>query len=231
MAKTFFAGDTGGKASMWEAATSNIINAGSSIAKDALSAAADERAEVSFNAIYSDLIDNWKAQTDKLMAKLFGGDEEGVRILTNIFAYGKMIDGKSENPDWNPSNNHTENWNREKNIQRAFYAAAIPAAWTANRPAPVVVDFGASCQIDARDYFFEKPEMYNSGWRCIDGHSYILAGVRDGPQQPCGPPTIGDGGACNPVAKWTLDILKGIDELQKDDNSWGGVTVDDLING
>lgn len=227
--KHFFGGNPGGKAPAWEAATSNMVNAGSSIAKDALNSASDARAEISFNAIYSELIDNWKEQTDKLVKKIFSGNKESVKILTEIFKDGKMITGDA--PNNGKESNHTDNWNREKNIERAFYAAAIPAAWGANRPAPVVVDFGDSCEIDARKYFCEEPSSYNSGWRCPDGHSYILAGVRDGPQNPCGPSTPGSGGGCNPTFKWTLDILKGIGQLQEDDNEWGGVTVDDLIIG
>lgn len=229
-AKHFFGGNPSSKSAAWEAVTSNIVNAGASIAKDALSSASDAREEISFNAIYDDLIGNWKTQTDKLIKKIFSGNKESVKMLTEIFKDGKMITGEVKDKDWKDSSNHTDNWNREKNIERAFYAAAIPAAWGANRPSPVVVDFGDSCEIDARDYFFEKPSVYNSGWRCPNGHSYILAGVRDGPQAPCGPPVQG-GSGCTPTFKWTLDILKGIDQLQDDDNKWGGVTVDDLIIG
>lgn len=232
MAKNFFGGASGGgKASMWEAATSNIVNAGSSIAKDALSAASDNRAEIAFNDIYEKLIGTWQGQTDELLIKVFDGSEDSIKTLDSLFSDGKMIDGKPDNPNSAPASNHTDNWLREKSIQRAFYAAAIPAAWTANLPAPVVVDFGPSCEIDARDYFFEHPNIYNSGWRCPDGHSYILAGVRDGPQEVCLPATPGDDGGCFPAHKWTLDILKGIGVIQNDTNVWGGVTVDDLIIG
>lgn len=230
MARNFFAGDTGGKASAWEAATANIVTASSSIAKDALNSAAEDREEVSFNAIYGELVGKWKSQTDTLVKTLFGGGKDNIKHLTEIFKGGKMIDGKAEVDGWKDSN-HTDKWKREKNIARAFYAAAIPAAWTANRPAPVVVDFGPNCEIDARDYFFEEPDKYNSGWRCPDGHSYILAGVRDW-QQQCGPnSTPGDNSGCPPTYKWTLDILQGIGEIQEAGNEWGGVTVDDLIIG
>jgi hypothetical protein len=224
------AGFASGTTAALDAATQNIVNAGASIAKDALSKASDGREEISFNAIYDDLIGSWKEQTDSLMKKLFSGERDSIKTLADLVSDGKLIDGKSGIPNWDPGN-HTDNWLREKNIERAFYAAAIPAAWTANRPAPVVVDFGPSCEIDARKYFFEDPDSYNSGWRCPDGHSYILAGVRDGPQTQCGPNSPGDGGGCTPVFKWTLDILKGIGELQDDTNKWGGVTVDDLIIG
>ncbi|KAI8163643.1 Killer toxin subunits alpha/beta [Colletotrichum sp. SAR 10_70] len=231
MTKVFF--QSPGKANAWEAATSNIVNAGASIAKDALSKASDNRAEVSFNAIYDTIVTSWKSQTNLLLVKLFEGDEHNIKILTDLISEGKMIKGgQTSRKRAEEYDGFTASWKQEKNIERAFYAAAIPAAWTANRPAPVVVDFGNSCEIDARDYFTEEPKQYNVGWRCPNGHSYILAGVRDGPQGSCGPNNPGDGGGCNPTHKWTLDILDGIAQLQDGDlGKWGGVTVDDLIIG
>ncbi|KAH9231439.1 glycoside hydrolase family 18 protein [Colletotrichum gloeosporioides 23] len=231
MTKVFF--QSPGKANAWEAATSNIVNAGASIAKDALSKASDDRAEVSFNAIYDTIITSWKSQTNQLLKTLFLGEDNNIRILTDLISEGKMIKGgQTSRRRAEEYDGYTASWKQEKNIERAFYAAAIPAAWTANRPAPVVVDFGNSCEIDARDYFTEEPKQYNVGWRCPNGHSYILAGVRDGPQGSCGPSYPGDGGGCNPTHKWTLDILDGIGQLQDGDlDKWGGVTVDDLIIG
>ncbi|KAI8266412.1 hypothetical protein K4K58_010009 [Colletotrichum sp. SAR11_239] len=231
MTKVFF--QSPGKANAWEAATSNLVNAGASIAKDALSKASDDRAEVSFNAIYDTIITSWKSQTNQLLKTLFLGEENSIKILTDLISEGKMIKaGQTSRKRAEEYDGYTASWKQEKNIERAFYAAAIPAAWTANRPAPVVVDFGNSCEIDARDYFTEEPKQYNVGWRCPNGHSYILAGVRDGPQGSCGPNNPGDGGGCNPTHKWTLDILDGIAQLQDGDlGKWGGVTVDDLIVG
>lgn len=227
MTKNYFKNDIA-KADMWETAVTSIIGAGANIAKDALTNAADGRTEIAFNAIMDGLLGSWKEQVDMLLVKIFDGSEESITRLTGLFADGKLTTADDDEED---GETHTDSWNREKNIERAFYAAAIPAAWTANSPVPVVVDFGSSCEIDARDYFTEHPNIYNLGWRCPNGHSYILAGVRDGPQDLCGENNSGDAGACVPVHQWTFDILKGIGELQKDDNPWGGVTVDDLIIG
>lgn len=165
-----------------------------------------------------------------LIRSIFNGDADSIKRLGAIFSDGKLIDGKSDNAKRDSVSEHTDKWNREKSIQRAFYAAAIPAAWAANRPAPIVIDFGPSCEIDARDYFNVVPDAYNIGWRCIDGHSYILAGVRD-LQAPCGEQTPGNPNQCPPVKKWTFDILKGMDLIKDDKHKWGGVTVDELIKG
>lgn len=166
------------------------------------------------------------------MTKLFDGSDASVKVLTDLFTGGKWIKGKKEpdaDTDWNQDSSYSDTFKSQKAIQRAFYAVSIPAAWTGNTPSPVVVDFGPSCKIDARKYFIEKPNTYNKAWRCPDGHSYILAGVRDGPPDQCGPPV--EGMQCTPQVQWTLDMLAGIDDLQTSDNSWGGITVDDLING
>ena len=161
--------------------------------------------------------------------RIFSGRDVEIEILTEIFKDGNLIDGKGVTRK-DQNSDHTASWNREKNIERAFYAAAIPGAWTANRPHPVVVDFGGSCEIDARKYFNTVPSVYNRGWRCPGGHSYILAGVRGG-QDKCAPSWPGSGGGCIPVKKWTFDVLRGMDLIQDDDNEWGRVTVDDLIIG
>lgn len=143
-----------------------------------------------------------------------------------------MITGRGDGQPVDPNDEeHTENWKRGKALQKAFYASAIPAAWTANGQAPVIADFGDNCEIDARDYFVEKPETYNKGWRCINGHSYILATVRDGPSEGCSwqSNTLPPVWQC-PI-KWTYDMLKGLDAIQDSDNDWAGITVDDLIVG
>ncbi|MBE3044377.1 hypothetical protein IMZ48_17780 [Candidatus Bathyarchaeota archaeon] len=228
MTRNFFSGDTKNKAGSWEAATSNIVAASSSIAKDALNSASDDRAELAFNAIYDPLIESWKSQTDTLVKTLFSGEATNIKRLTEIVKDGHLIDGKSEVDGWSPGN-HTDNWVREKNIERAFYAAAIPAVWTADSSYPVVVDFGPSCDIDARKYFWSQPQFYNKGWRCHGGHSYILATVRGGPQKACETPVMGQ--QCPPAVQWTLDIPTSIGVIQEPDNRWGGVTVDDLIVG
>ncbi|KAK6850286.1 glycoside hydrolase family 18 protein [Apiospora arundinis] len=209
MAKAFFSNDaSGNKKEALEKATMGVVDIGFDVAREALTKAKDAREEIAFGDIFDKTIGAWKSQTDTLMAKIFDGEEKNVNRLTDLFSDGKMLTGKGKGGGFDNSRNHTTNWYREKAIERAFYAAAIPAAWGANRPAPVVVDFGPNCKIDARKYFNVKPDQYNMGYRCINGHSYILAGVRDGPPQ-----SIED--IDNPLEKWghitTEDLIVGTD--------------------
>lgn len=120
-----------------------------------------------FNAIFDNIIGEWTKQTNQLVVRIFPGDGDSIKALTELFRGGKMISGKGDGgADWACNNNYTTSFNEEKAIERAFYAAAIPAAWAANRRTPVVVDFGPSCGIDARKYFIVGSKKYNVGWRC-----------------------------------------------------------------
>ncbi|KAK6822971.1 hypothetical protein PG987_014516 [Apiospora arundinis] len=231
MAKAFFSNDASGKKkAALEEATMGVVDIGFDVARDALEKAANAREEIAFGDIFDKTIGAWMSQTDTLMTKVFNGDKDNVNRLTSLFSDGKMLTGKGKGGGFDSSRNHTTNWYREKAIERAFYAAAIPAAWGANRPAPVVVDFGPNCKIDARKYFNVKPDQYNMGYRCINGHSYILAGVRDGPPMKCGFQSPG-GSQCPPVKQWTLDVLKGIEDIDNPLEKWGHITTEDLIVG
>ncbi|WYZ36108.1 hypothetical protein EsH8_X_000755 [Colletotrichum jinshuiense] len=66
--------------------------------------ASESRAEVSFDAISSDLIDKWKFQTDKHNRNLLRGNMESVAILTSLFLDGKIIIGKADDSNWKHSN-------------------------------------------------------------------------------------------------------------------------------
>lgn len=212
-----------------------LIDTAESIGKEKLLAAAKNPEKVSFSTIYSKLIDNWKSQIDLLIAAIFKGDDISLGVLENLFSGGMMIDGKADAETI--ANNHTASWAMQRNLERAFYAAAIPAAWTANGPAPVIVDFGPGCEIDARKYFGTvDPDRYNVGWRCINNNSFILAGVRDIRQEICLPNNSGDQGTCTGSYQWTLNVLPGIDSIpdkipEGGTANWAGVTVSDLIMG
>lgn len=166
---------------------------------------------------------------------IFNGERETVDALGEIFKDGKLVDGK-RSPRGSKlkarQDGQTDSWGREKAIERAYYAIAIPAIWASRHPTPVIVDFGQSCQIDARGYFHHGPAAYNQGWRCINGRSYILAGAVDGPAKPCGDSWPGNTDPCpDPGEQKPLTILSGIENIQRRDNEWGEITVDDLIRG
>lgn len=215
----------------WAEQIGGVVDVGTGVAQDALQKESDSREGIDFNVIYNNLFGNWKSQTDSLVKTIFNGEDENIKALADLFSSGKLIQGLSTIKA--PYDNHTDHWRLEENIERGFYALAIPAAWSANRPAPVVVDFGLGCEIDARGYFLAGPDSYNVGWKCVNQHSYILAGVRDD-QARCG---VGDpnAGGCPSTPKYTFDILHGMDDIDdRDPNNllnWSGVTVSDIVIG
>ncbi|KAL0943239.1 Killer toxin subunits alpha/beta 5 [Colletotrichum truncatum] len=229
LGRDFFAGNvTGHKKAAWETATMSLVNTSFEVAQEILERTEETRSEISFDALSNGLSKSWMKQSDRLIQKLFDGSEKSIELLSNLFKDGKMMAGMPDGPGL-PQNGNSDGFNRESATKRALYAVAIPAIWAANGPTPVVVDFGPSCEIDARKYFTENASKYNLGWRCVNGHSYILAGVADKPPRPCG--TSVPDNECTVQSQWTLKILDGIKYIQKPSLSWGGITVDDLIIG
>lgn len=231
----YFSGVTGGdRRAAWEAGTITLVGTASSIAKEALASASNAREEIAFNDIFDRIITAWKVQIDRLLVKVFDGSDSSIDLLTDLVSGGKMIGGMSDRAANDYNENYTKNWQDTKYIERAFHALAIPTAWAANRPTPFILDFKHDsktnekdgCVIDATPYFEERANKYNAGWRCIDKRSYILAGVDDTPKK-CRQETT----MCVPPKNY-FKILKGIDELQEPGkDSWGHVTVNDLIIG
>ncbi|KAJ0164046.1 Killer toxin subunits alpha/beta [Colletotrichum tanaceti] len=226
----YFSGATGNdRRAAWEAGTITMIGTAFSVAKDALDSASSAREEIALNDIFDRIITNWRAQVNQLVARIFNGSPESIKLLNTLVSDGKMIQGKEDRPADGYNSNYTTSWEDSKYIERAFFTLAIPALWAANRPTPFILDFGDSCVIDATKYFEERADKYNAGWRCPNGHSYILAGVDDVPQ---GCPHSNPRLCLLPRNRNFFKILKGIDELEEPgQDRWGKVTVDDLIIG
>ncbi|KAI6576373.1 hypothetical protein MCOR06_011096 [Pyricularia oryzae] len=225
----------GDRAKIWE----ESIRAMTSVVFDASQkAAAKEETyshrDMNFKEIFETTTAKWKSQFDKLAKTLFDGSPASLSALDKIFREGQMLPGRTPKDRQQP---RLETWEQrqeeEKDLERVFYATAIPAAWKGSGQTPVVLRLGDTCQIDARKYFDDGPESYNRGWRCIDGHSYILAGVRerDPPSASSNPrfyerPTVGQ--------RRKFQVLKGIDELQRNSRNgwaWKKLSVDDFIVG
>ncbi|TLD25413.1 hypothetical protein PspLS_05914 [Pyricularia sp. CBS 133598] len=229
MSKAFFSGPAGDtKKELLEEAVGGIAGIGMDEAKNQIKNLG-KMDSVDFTILYNDTITNWKNQMDTLLRKIFDGSPKSVQAIENLISDGKMLPGINGG-GWKTSE-HTDAWNQEKAIQRAFYALTIPRAWDLNGYSPVLVRFTGGkkngCDIDASRYFFVHWDVYNVAWRCFEGESWILAGVRHSENSMCGPGTPGM--PCTPQVRWTLDVLDGIEEIR--DGKWGGITIDDLIHG
>lgn len=143
------------------------------------------------------------------------GKDDPIEIMTALLKYGKMLPHVDYSLDDYVSVDEYPIQGQE--FKRAMYPAAIAFAWTQDNSNPVVVDFGPSCEIDAREFFDVPPSTYNVAWECIDGHSYILAGVRQDQQDRCGG-VAQDGAPCPPTAQWTFDMLPNVRLLETPEN-------------
>lgn len=139
--------------------------------------------EVSFNFIYDNIIEKWKAQQAELTQSLFNGSVESIRTLDSLIGIGQMVRGKREGSQRADAMNYTEEFMNEYITERTFYAAAIPSVWKMRQPYaqyPVILDFGPDCNRDIGSAnFFHGGEDFNRGWICLDNHNYILASTYD----------------------------------------------------
>ncbi|KAI6601290.1 hypothetical protein MCOR06_000373 [Pyricularia oryzae] len=163
MSKAFFKGSAGdAKKELLEEAVGGIAGIGMDEAKNQIKNLG-KMDSVDFTRLYNDTITNWKDQMDKLLRKIFDGSPESVQAIENLISDGKMLPGGGSD-GWGPSE-HTDAWNQEKAIQRAFYALTIPRAWDLNGYSPVLVRFTGGkkngCDIDASRYFSVHWDVYN----------------------------------------------------------------------
>ncbi|EFQ97488.1 hypothetical protein MGYG_00528 [Nannizzia gypsea CBS 118893] len=187
--------------------------------------------EVTFDYLYDNLVSKWTDQIDQLINTLFSGTDESLQQLSKIISDGKMIAGATDRSEG--TTDHTEAFLQEKLAERAFYAAAIPSVWKMRNPYasyPVVLDLGPDCNRDiGSDKYFRSKENYKQGWICLDGHNYILASTYE---------RNNDGPNCLPeFYPWCLNLpgnlfpLPGLDKIINPNETFGGVTVEDLVAG
>ncbi|TLD19210.1 hypothetical protein PspLS_09827 [Pyricularia sp. CBS 133598] len=141
--------------------------------------------DIDFTEIFKALAVKWTSQVDRLLNSTFSGSPAALDAMEKIFSEGKMIGGQVAEGGKVMSLGMISHRQDHQILDRAVYALAIPAAWKGNKQVPVVLRFGNTCQIDARGYFNDGPDSYNKGWRCINGHSYILAGAPQTRGPPC----------------------------------------------
>lgn len=157
----------------------------------------------------------WDKITIQDLQDLFDGSDESLYRLTSLVSDGTFIAGVRDSPTASDDQNRTV----EESTIRAFYGFAIPALWQASGHHPFIIDTGRDCNDKAKDDDKLKTA-------CYENRLYKLADP-DGRSHPC-TYNCGLPGGCT-CSDTPFSSLKGVDEL--DGNSWGGVTVQDLIIG
>ncbi|CAK7212940.1 hypothetical protein SCUCBS95973_001630 [Sporothrix curviconia] len=174
----------------------------------------------SFSAYLGQCVDAWANATSLSLQALFNGNADSLLVLTNLISDGKMIEGAVNGAAAYP-NMTVSTQDLEAIINLAFYAFAIPAAWSAAGINAFVLDAGADCSDlgVAADYVSSSDQ--DAAHACVDNRLYFLM-YPDGKSSDTCPLE----GSCTDN---TFSMPPGSDQLTG--SSWGGITVADIITG
>lgn len=218
-----------------EAAAGNIkdltmlaIGQSTTIAKDLLSTSESEWSEESQDTLSNYLgqsITAWGNITAVALERLFDGKDDSIRTLHAILDDGKLLSGGGA--EIQPSPPETSEPELENNIAKAFFAYAIPSAWTFSKHYAFVIDSGYDCSAqDPLDDYLDADVMHAT-YGCVDNRLYYLAAPK-GDSKTCH--CVYTKNHCDKVCVNThFEAPPGLESL--DGKNFGGVSVQDLIQG
>lgn len=185
------------------------------IAKDLLETDAedwDEDSQDSFSNYLGQALGAWGNITSDALKRLFDGSKGSIENLYNIISEGKLLSGDGGETTTKPPT--TSVAELEANIARAFFGYAIPTAWVSSKHYRFIIDSGYPC--DTKDPLGDY--TMHATYGCYDDKLYYLAS----PQ--------GESSVCNPDCSDTkISAPPGIESL--DGKNFGGITIEDLIQG
>ncbi|ERS96164.1 hypothetical protein HMPREF1624_07700 [Sporothrix schenckii ATCC 58251] len=182
--------------------------------------------QTSFSAYLGQVVSIWANSTENQVAALYSGSDDTLALLTTLIAKGQMIEGDNGSgtrdgsmPDVGTSNETTGAI--RSSISHGFYGYAIPAVWSAAGKGVFVLDTGADCSNLNVVSQYVDDSIQKQAMGCIDNHLYFLV-YPDGPSSDSCPAD----GSCYDNS---FSLPDGVDQM--DGTKWGGVTVNDLIQG
>lgn len=160
------------------------------------------------------VVNAWATVIDTTLSTLFDGSDGSINTLTTMISDGKMIDGNGAYPNGTVQNST----DIHASVAKTFFAYAIPAIWSVSGRAPFIVDSGYACgTVDPLSQYMSTDTMHATAG-CYNGQLYYLASL-SGSSESCAE-------ECTPNL---FSAPPGLDSL--DGQSWGGVTLSDLITG
>ncbi|KXH62440.1 glycosylhydrolase family 18-6 [Colletotrichum nymphaeae SA-01] len=163
-----------------------------------------------FSNYMGQVIDGWATVTSLALTKIFDGSSESVSLIGKAIANGNLYP-KSVNGTVDATT-------LLSNIQKSYFAYAIPALWHASSAWAFVIDSGYGCDAsNPLDDYLSDETMKATG-ACYNGKLYYLASP-DGDAYECS-----EGGCVDQK----FSAPKGVGKLG---DSFGDVTKEDLIKG
>ncbi|KGQ05404.1 Killer toxin subunits alpha/beta [Beauveria bassiana D1-5] len=153
---------------------------------------------------------------------LDGGDLFDTRDLVDI---RDLVDTRDDGDAPKPGDDDYNTPELEASVSKAFFGYAIPALWSVSGAFPVVLDTGYACgKVDPIKGYM-TPDTMHKTYACVDNKMYYLGSAK-GDAQYCYKPAVGCPDVCRDE-KFTAP--PGLDSLDK--TSFGGVTLQDLVEG
>lgn len=182
--------------------------------------------QTSFSNYLGQVVNIWANATESQLSSIFSGQPDTLPILSGLIDKGQMIegaDGSSSAAGSTPSVgvSSATTTSVQASIMLSFYAFAVPAVWRASGIGAFILDTGADCSdLDVASEYVDS-SIQTQAMGCIDNHLYFLV-YPDGPSSDSCPAE----GSCTDN---DFSLPPGADKL--DGSSWGGVTVNDIVNG
>ncbi|KAK1826535.1 hypothetical protein QBC39DRAFT_396776 [Podospora conica] len=217
--------------------TLNMIGQSTTLAKDALQSPEGGKwtpaAQDRFTQYLGIAIDTWRSSTEKAVARLFDGEPEGIRLLTNAIANGKLIDGyRGRLPTIDPLDpveREGEAIASEEAILKSIYAFSIPALWRASDTYAFILDSGADCSSRNAASKYISDDTASKTGVCVEGRQYYLVHT-DGDARVCKCERVTDLGPCQSrCSDNTFSMPAGVGELGG--KLWAGLTRDEIVTG
>lgn len=152
------------------------------------------------------------------MKALFDGSTESIDLLYDTIKFGKFFS----------FNGVPSDYDLQTYVETALYAYLVPQAWSLAEEGPFILDTGADC-VDGEpdipeDYHYRwlRTDDVKDPWYCYENKAYYLVGAQAKDYANCD----NGSGICTNHGFYNLP---GADKL--DGSSYGGITVDNIING
>lgn len=217
--------------------TLNMVGQSTTLAKDAVQSPEGGKwtpaAQARFTQYLGKAIDTWRLSTEKAVARLFDGEPEGIRMLTNAISNGKLIKGVDGNlPEIDPidpDKNGGSATESQTAILKSIYGFGIPALWRASDTYSFILDSGAGCSSRNAASKYISDDTASKTGVCVDGRQYYLVHT-GGDARVCKCERVTDSGPCQSrCSDNTFSMPSGVDAL--DGDLWAGLTRDDIVAG
>lgn len=154
----------------------------------------------------------WEESLKAYADKLFNGTPESITSILHIIVDGSTFNTAS-----------TATIDVQKGVERAIFPQLIYQAWILGKSSPFILVTGDSCK--AGDAPPKKTPAPKEGYACVNGKIYYLTSA---------PGSYYTNPNCyqHPVTSCTPTGYKNVPGVSKlDGKVWGGITVQDFVEG